>query len=294
MKFDRTFIAIRERSTLGIFDLALRVLVDHFRPIAILWLINVTPWLLLDFWLIGWMIDPETPLEYRGLFVWAMTMLVVSQAQVGTFLISQYLGKAMFEGRPTIRTVLKSSFSAYFLVAHGLLRTVAITIGLCLLVGPNSSSDAIFPVFVFFLPLSVLVGVVVRAFRTYISEILLLERTPIRASGDSINFSTRSRSLHSFASNDLIGKAITGGFLTLLLAMSVHGFLVVADGVMNIRANNDYSLQPYYWTVSMWLVAGYCGVVRFLAYIDLRIRQEGWAVELRMRAESQRLEELLE
>jgi hypothetical protein len=37
------------------------------------------------------------------------------------------------------------------------------------------------------------------------------------------------------------------------------------------------------------MVAGYFAVVRFLAYVDLRIRREGWEVELVMRAERDRL-----
>ncbi len=38
-----------------------------------------------------------------------------------------------------------------------------------------------------------------------------------------------------------------------------------------------------------WLVVGYLTVVRFLAYLDLRIRREGWEVELMMRNEAARL-----
>ena len=41
--------------------------------------------------------------------------------------------------------------------------------------------------------------------------------------------------------------------------------------------------------LSMWITAGFLTVVRFLAYLDLRIRHEGWEVELRMRAEGSRL-----
>ena len=34
----------------------------------------------------------------------------------------------------------------------------------------------------------------------------------------------------------------------------------------------------------MWVVSGYFSVVRFLSYLDLRIRREGWEVELVVRA----------
>jgi hypothetical protein len=49
------------------------------------------------------------------------------------------------------------------------------------------------------------------------------------------------------------------------------------------------------WTVQLlvpiafWMTAGFSIVVRFLSYLDLRIRQEGWEVELLMRAEAARL-----
>ena len=44
-----------------------------------------------------------------------------------------------------------------------------------------------------------------------------------------------------------------------------------------------------YLPIAMWTVASYFTVVRFLSYLDLRIRREGWEVELRMRTEAARL-----
>ncbi len=55
-----------------------------------------------------------------------------------------------------------------------------------------------------------------------------------------------------------------------------------------------------YWTTELvtfrvllplagWLVLGYFAVVRFLAYLDLRIRREGWEVELTLRSEADQL-----
>jgi hypothetical protein len=43
------------------------------------------------------------------------------------------------------------------------------------------------------------------------------------------------------------------------------------------------------WPLCLWLVAAYFSVVRFLSYLDLRIRHEGWEVELLMRAEALRM-----
>ena len=44
-----------------------------------------------------------------------------------------------------------------------------------------------------------------------------------------------------------------------------------------------------YLPAAIWLSLGYFAVVRFLSYLDLRIRTEGWEVELIMRAEGARL-----
>ena len=45
-------------------------------------------------------------------------------------------------------------------------------------------------------------------------------------------------------------------------------------------------VDPMAWPLQLgtWLAVGYCGVVRFLSYIDQRIRLEGWELELRMKA----------
>jgi hypothetical protein len=40
----------------------------------------------------------------------------------------------------------------------------------------------------------------------------------------------------------------------------------------------------------LWLVVAFMSVVRFLNYLDLRIRHEGWEVELLMRAEALRMQ----
>ena len=48
-------------------------------------------------------------------------------------------------------------------------------------------------------------------------------------------------------------------------------------------------MYSIYLPLATWLVLGYLAVVRFLSYLDLRIRGEGWEVELQMRAEASRL-----
>jgi hypothetical protein len=293
MKFDKTFIAIRDRSILEIFDLSLHVVTDHFKSLFWLLVIGAVPWIALDLWLIGWMTDTQ---DYQGLYYWVMLMLVVCQAQVGTVLMTHYLGQAMFVGRPgvwaTVRNVFKSS--PYLWWVHGALRLVVPVALCCLLISANDF-DAAIGVGALLIPLLVGIGVFVRAFRPFVSEILLLEQTPVSTKDEKqVGFSKRSNALHSAASSDLIGRFMTAAFLSLPLGFACFSMFVTIDSVLNIRANSESSHMPYYWIAALWIIAGFISVTRFLSYIDIRIRQEGWAVELRMRAEGQLLVEAIE
>lgn len=288
MKFDKTFIAIRERSSLELFDLALHVIADHFRPLFWLLVIGAVPWAVLDYWLVGQFANDY---NYQGYYFWLMLLLVVSQAQLGTCFMTKYLGHAMFEGRPRVGTTVREVFKTnlYFLWSHGALRMVVPVILVCLLLSTTDFESVEF-ISLLYVPALVVLGLFVRAFRPYVSEILLLERTPIsKKDPHQIYFSKRSKSFHMAASSDLFGRFIITALFATLMGFSSFALFVTVDSVLNVRANADISYTPFYWIVALWLVAGFVSVVRFLSYIDFRIRQEGWAVELRMRAEGQRL-----
>jgi hypothetical protein len=77
---------------------------------------------------------------------------------------------------------------------------------------------------------------------------------------------------------------------TLPLAFIFYALLLLVDTTLNLHADSEQTLVTYYWPISLWIVAGIMAVVRFLSYLDIRIRQEGWAVELRMRAEAIRFQ----
>ncbi len=288
MRFDETFIAIRERSVLEIFDLSLHVITDHFQSLFWLLVIGSVPWIVVDYLLVGWMLDAD---DLAGYFYWVMFLLIVSQAQVGTLFMTQYLGRAMFVGRPGIWATVKDVFSAspYLIWSHGIIRTVLLTLLASLMIAESDFSFAM--VFCFlFIPGLVGLGLLVRAFRPFVSEILLLERTPISKKDQTqVYFSRRSKALHVLSSSDLFGRFLICSLLSIPLGFACFSLFVSVDSILNIQANMDYSLLPFYWMAAIWVVAGFVCVARFLSYIDTRIRQEGWAVELRMRAEGQLL-----
>ena len=82
-----------------------------------------------------------------------------------------------------------------------------------------------------------------------------------------------------------IGSACLALLMTLAVTL---GFWFIPGVFLN-----DWSWSPamvyVFAPLAMWIVASFFAVVRFLSYLDLRIRREGWEVELRLRAQAARI-----
>jgi hypothetical protein len=74
----------------------------------------------------------------------------------------------------------------------------------------------------------------------------------------------------------------------ILLTACVFGTFLFCCGVFLNDSEPGPTMLRYAYPLAMWVVAGYISIVRFLGYLDLRIRHEGWEVELRLRAEAAR------
>lgn len=290
MKLDQNFIAIRERPVLDIFDLALQVVRQHFSRLIGLLLIGALPWIVIDWILVGWI--AKAKLSGEGVmffYYWLMAILVISQAQVGTSMISYYLGQSMFIDQPTIRQTVRESFwkPPFYWWLHGGLRMVIPILGLVYLVWAYGES-AMGGV-AFFAAMALFLGMIVRAFRPFVTEILLLEKTPVWADPpNQIRFARRSLSLH-YSSSDLLGRFFVGLLFYPMLCGSLFAAFNIIDESVALQPSLEFPLKSVYWLVALWMTAAFATVVRFLSYIDIRIRQEGWAVELKMRAEGMRL-----
>jgi hypothetical protein len=291
MKLDQTFIAIRERRFMESCDLALHVVRIHFRPLLILLIIGALPWVIIDWLLINWMMTEMYSYDFGSVYYFILALLVISQAHLGTAFVTYYLGQAMFVGRISIGEAIKGTFktSLYFLWSHGVLRLAFPVLGLAFLI--KDADDDMLPIIIgLFFPALVICGSVIRGVRPFASEMLLLERTPIFSKDPlKVSFKRRSNALHGANSADLFGRFMTISIFLIPLTFTFFSLFVKIDTTLNLQANSDISLFAYYWIAALWLAAGFASVVRFLSYIDMRIRQEGWAVELKMRAEGQRL-----
>jgi len=295
MRFDQTSIAIRERSSLEVFDLAANVVVRQFRSLLLLLILNATPFVLLDYYLISWMTDVSFSYELSMAYYFAMLALIIGQAQLGTCLITIFMGRVMFMEEHSVKAVLKQFFSrtTYFLYSQGILRLALFAVVVAWITPPDDS-DAAYLLACFGLPAITLAGVIVRAARPYVPEVIFLEQTPLKKKGDLPSLSERSKNLHMLAAGAISTQFALLTVLAPLLLLSVHSIFILLDSMLSIRANSEISLQPFYLLISGWLVAGFFAVVRFLMYIDIRIRQEGWAVQLKFMTENSLLNQSLE
>ena len=286
MQFDQTSIAIRERSNLEIYDLAAIVMVRHIRPIMVLLLLNALPFALLDYYLVGWVTDVSFSYGFSTLYYTMMLALIATQAQLGTCLITIFMGRVMFMEEHSVRAVLRLFFKRlpYFLFSQGILRLALFAV-LLAWVTPHEEGPQIAG-FWFGLIMIAATGILVRSLRPYLPEVIFLEQTPLKKKGDLPSLSERSKNLHSLASYSIMWQFILMRVTVPLMLFAVHSVFIMLDSMLSIRANSEQSLQPFYLLASGWFVAAFFAVVQFLMYINVRIRQEGWAVQLKFMTEN--------
>lgn len=263
MQLDRTRIAIRERSFIDILDLALAVLRQHAGPLSLALLAGAVPaalvnYLLLHNWLLEGAFDPG---DLVGYFI-MLALLICWELPLATAPITLYLGQALFVERPSAGRLVKDFFASLpqMLLYQLLPRGVVITIPAYFLGWP------------------------------YLGEIILLERNPWRKlSPAGTSTLSRSGNMHGRNRGELfsrwLGALLVGALLVFVFWRSLWYLVRILSGQME-------SVLPQFtvWLqVALWLVIGYLAIVRFLSYLDLRIRTEGWEVELLLRAEAARL-----
>ena len=312
MQLDNTRITVRERSLPEILDLALHVIREYFQPWLLTTLWVIVPLALLNYGLIGWMaapsyvgyVDGEVPLR----FLWNLTLLVYLESPLVSAVSVAYLGPAVFLEQRSIRQVLADSLrrAPQLVISQLLIRGILPAWLLLLIVNVNYRYEFNVGIEGVLLPLLALYASIFRMVRPYISEIILLERLPWRSANPAeMTLGKRSSSLHSPYAGDLFVRFVLVCMLGVLLWVALcastwivlmflleAGDLTFVDIVRRLT-EGQLEFRPYHaqlaYPAILWLIAAYFSVVRFLDYLDLRIRHEGWEVELLMRAEALRL-----
>ncbi len=267
MQLDHTRIVVRERGLLDLLDLGLCVVRAYFGPLAIALASGILPAMLLNAWLLSQLSDvsPED-VWFRPDYMWPMLLLVLWEAPLVTAPATLYLGEAVFLKRPGAKGLVVSLLRAlpqlflFQVLLRGLMLPMVVT---------------------WFVPF---------ALWPYSNEVILLERNPLvrRRPGQMTTF-RRTQALHRGNGGELLARWMVavglGALLFLSLWLSMSYLCEIMFGVEALQQ----VLYPLFYPLALWAVIGYFAVVRFLGYLDLRIRREGWEVELMMRAEGARL-----
>lgn len=306
MQLDKTRIAIRERDLPELLDLSLHVARVYARPLLLTFALGVVPLAIANYFLIGWTADIDYRDEFPWLYLTWMSLLVFIEAPLASIFATAYLGEAMFQDQPRIREVLATIFKppagGSWLEAPWvgvvwcivIMRGPAIAIALAGMLPSDEEAVNVNLTFLVFLALG---AAILRAARPYLVEIVLLERNPLgwgvrRRSPELMKttIAQRSSTLHSASGGDLIGRWLGIAVAAMALVVAVQSTCWFISGILFGALRWGPVLTEICAPLSMWLVACYFTVVRFLSYLDLRIRTEGWEVELRLRAEAARLE----
>jgi hypothetical protein len=266
MQLDQHRIAIRERGYLEVLDLALRVISAYAGPLTAAFLAGIVPLAALNAWLLSGLARYAVETEFPAGYLYWMLVLVMWEVPLATAPATLLLGQSLFLERPEAGRIGRDFAGSLpqLLLYQVLLR------GLLVL-----------PIVTWFVPAS---------FWPYLNEILLLERNPLRA-GRTRRITTYRRlsALHGGMGGDLFGRWVGGIAVgTALLASLWLSMWLLAALLFNAWAWEG-PVYTVFYPVALWTVAAYFTVVRFLGYLDLRIRREGWEVELLMRAEEARL-----
>ena len=306
MQLDKTAILITQRSAVDLVDLSLFVIRRYWQPIAFFAAIGVLPFAIIDFVLL-WPLTQYDSLvmasndfsgtdAYHVRYLWIMTALILIQSPLALSAVTYFIGQAVFIERPTARQVFTAVWKriASMIFVVGILRMSLISFipAAFLFQQPVFRPEIEIPIY--FLGLCGMVYFV-RGFRPFASEILLLERCPVLRSKkrpDQLAYGQRSRWLHSSLYNELFGVHIGVTIVEVFTALSISMSLMFLIGVMTGSWIWGFWMDLFLFPMTIWIVATWGTVIRFLLYMNSRIRTEGWEIELRLKAEAQRLEEM--
>jgi len=287
VQLDQNRIVIRERSYLDVLDLGLRVIRVYAWPLALAFGCGVVPAACLNHWLLADYAEYDFELGFPGRYMWYMFMLVISEVPLVTAPVTLYLGEALFTERPRPGEIARRLWRSLpqLLFFQLFLRSLLIPLVFSWLL-TSSSFEVFAGVASFFL---LIVWSIYFVAWPYLGEVILLERNPMRRkTPGQMTTNRRRQKLHEGYSGELFSQWMGALGIGALLFVSFWLTFWLAGGML--LNEWEWSGTPYTlcFPLALWLVVGYFAVVRFLGYIDLRIRREGWEVELMMRAEQAR------
>lgn len=299
MQLDQTRLVMRPRSMSEVGDLTLAMLRCYPRLIFQRFVLGAGLWALLNLLLLSWIPIREWRLGLNddeaifGLcrYISWMTLLVILQTPIAGSIVTLSLGKVIFEEKLNWRGACRELWGhrgalIEILAMQGLVLPVML-IALIRIGSPASMLwDLTIPV------LTIVVLFFTRGMNPFKTEIILLEKCPIRKRkidhGETVKvlFGERSSHLHQRLAGENGGRFIVQGFTYFLLAAGIMMSIMAVRGILLLRWDfMDLPVLLLIFPASLWIVAAISVIVRLLLYLDTRLRLEGWDVELLVRAE---------
>jgi hypothetical protein len=305
MELDKTSIVLRQRSLLDLIDLSLIVTRTYWKPICFFGVIGALPWALLNFWLLIPIRDYEVLIAsssefyeeapFRMRYVIYMISLILIEAPMAMLGVTYFLGQAVFFEHPTMRDFGKVLAKVWPAIvwALGIVRFGLLAAVITVWVGRLDETSIGFEIFV----LGFLCGgfiCLVRAIRPFASELIILEQLRLFRSKKSVaqsvsTYRERSSWLHQPITSELLGRYFVMGLAMVCLATSLTFGELFLSGIFLGSWRWGIWMDVVFFPLNVWIVALWCTVFRLLSYIDSRTRLEGWELELRMKAEAERL-----
>jgi hypothetical protein len=288
LQLDQNRIVIRERNYLDILDLALRVIRVYAWPLAVAFACGAVPAACLNAWLLADYAQYDFELGFPASYMWYMLLLMVLEMPLVTAPVTLYLGEALFTQRPRPAEIARRFFRSLpqLLFFQLFLRSLLMPLAFSWLL-LSGSLELFAGVTSFFLLIAWSVFLVAWP---YLGEVILLERNPMRRKRPGqMTTNRRRRLLHAGYAGELFSRWMGSLGIGSLLLLSFWLSFWLAGGMLLNEWQWSGTPYTFCFPLAMWLVVGYFSVVRFLSYLDLRIRREGWEVELMMRAEQARL-----
>jgi len=282
LDLNSTLVSIRERSIGELLDLSLRVWRSMFWPLLVAGLIGMLPCLLFNWWWLSGL--PHEDFDDNQHYMFGLLLLSWWELPLATAPITSLLGQGMFQRKLDYRRAVRDIVQcAPQLIWYQCLRTLLMPHGL---MWPYPRAMREFSVLLVILSICWIYAVLRWS---YVVEVILLEQNPWAARHGQLSTGQRSRALHSGDGGMIFGRALVLGLweFKLMAITAISGWYLC--GWLRNELFVDAWLYQLFLPAGFWFVSIYLAVVRFLCYLDLRIRREGWEVDLVLRAEAEHL-----
>jgi hypothetical protein len=303
MQLDKTAIAITQRNLDELLDLSLTVLRRYGLILIKPALLGVIPFFILNAALLwsrtmwghsGLQVDPW---HHSG-FLWLTAILVYVESPLALAGVTIVLGNTMFgianTRQATAGTLRTQSLALVWILGflRGIIPLIAIVFCFDYLMISRTPTDSIR---YFWIGLLLTVIVLVRGARPFAPEIILLEKCRVFAEKTkdpktSLTYSLRSSRVHA-GGVELFFVMLAAGMIgaAFLLVLNLTSTFLIGSlaGAWSWGWWMDLVLFP----LSLWTVAFWATILRFLVYMNTRIRGEGWELELKLKAEARRVQD---